>query len=243
MVAISGTAAGRPQEAAGEADRQAAPWHRPEPAYRRGRRPDIPAGLQAWPRRHRVETAERALPVGPVAGLAQGQEPVPHRGLFGAVEDPFADILGHGSRSPDRIHNTDGQPLAYIYSRESKVEARRTKRLTKDEARRIAVNVTRLPEPLGKAAGGPRDASAPWSLRTMGKRLRFRCTSCGMTQSRFQQRRSSLLRRYDCGLRTVRVALFARRIPAFSPFSTEIPAFYVLTGAYCGTARAQSGID
>jgi hypothetical protein len=23
----------------------------------------------------------------------------------------------------------------------------------------------------------------------------------------------------------------------------EIPAFYVLTGAYCGTARAQSGID
>jgi hypothetical protein len=126
MVAISGTAAGRPQEAAGEADRQAAPWHRPEPAYRRGRRPDIPAGLQAWPRRHRVETAERALPVGPVAGLAQGQEPVPHRGLFGAVEDPFADILGHGSRSPDRIHNTDGQPLAYIYSRESKVEARRT---------------------------------------------------------------------------------------------------------------------
>jgi hypothetical protein len=45
--------------------------------------------------------------------------------------------------------------------------------LTKDEARRIAVKVTRLPEPLGKAAGGPRDASAPWSLRTMGKRLRF----------------------------------------------------------------------
>jgi hypothetical protein len=27
--------------------------------------------------------------------------------------------------------------------------------------------------PRGKAAGGPRDASAPWSLRTMGKGLRF----------------------------------------------------------------------
>jgi hypothetical protein len=43
--------------------------------------------------------------------------------------------------------------------------------LTKDEARRIAVKVTRLPEPLGKAAGGRRDASAPWSLRTMGEAL------------------------------------------------------------------------
>jgi hypothetical protein len=83
---------------------------------------------------------------------------------------PFVDIP-HGSRSP--IHNTDGQPLAYVYSRGSEAEARRAKMLTKDEARRIAVKVTRLPEPLGKAAGGPRDASAPWSLRTMGKGLRF----------------------------------------------------------------------
>jgi hypothetical protein len=32
------------------------------------------------------------------------------------VFHPFADIP-HGSRSPDRIHNTDGQPLAYVYSR------------------------------------------------------------------------------------------------------------------------------
>jgi hypothetical protein len=55
------------------------------------------------------------------------------------VFHPFADIP-HGSRSPDRIHNTDGQPLAYIYSRGSEAEARRAKMLTKDEARRIAVN-------------------------------------------------------------------------------------------------------
>jgi hypothetical protein len=54
------------------------------------------------------------------------------------VFHPFADIP-HGSRSPDRIHNTDGQPLAYIYSRGSEAEARRAKMLTKDEARRIAV--------------------------------------------------------------------------------------------------------
>jgi hypothetical protein len=88
------------------------------------------------------------------------------------VFHPFADIP-HGSRSPDRTHNTDGQPLAYVYSRGSEAEARRAKMLTKDETRRIAVKVTRLPEPLGKAAGGPRDASAPWSLRTMGKGLRI----------------------------------------------------------------------
>ena len=36
---------------------------------------DLPAGLPHGPRGHRVEAAERALPIGPVAGLAQGQEP------------------------------------------------------------------------------------------------------------------------------------------------------------------------
>ena len=41
----------------------------------RGRRDDLPAGLPHGPGGHRVEAAERALPVGPVAGLAQGEEP------------------------------------------------------------------------------------------------------------------------------------------------------------------------
>jgi uncharacterized protein len=49
------------------------------------------------------------------------------------VFHPFADIP-HGSRSPDRIHNTDGQPLAYICSRGSEAEARRAMMLTKDVA-------------------------------------------------------------------------------------------------------------
>src|SRR5580700_3278418 len=69
------------------------------------------------------------------------------------VFHPFADIR-HGSRSPDRIHNTEGQPLAYVYSRGSEAEARRAKMLTKDEARRIAVKVTRLPEPTREGRGG-----------------------------------------------------------------------------------------
>jgi hypothetical protein len=43
--------------------------------------------------------------------------------------------------------------LVYVYSRDNEDEARQAKVLTKDEARRIAVNVARLPE-LGK---GDRD--------------------------------------------------------------------------------------
>jgi hypothetical protein len=35
---------------------------------------NLPAGLQAWPRRYRVQADERALSVGPVPGLDQGEE-------------------------------------------------------------------------------------------------------------------------------------------------------------------------
>jgi K+/H+ antiporter YhaU regulatory subunit KhtT len=40
----------------------------------------------------------------------------------------------------------DGRALAYIYSRDNDAEARQAKVLTEDEARRIAVNIARLPE-------------------------------------------------------------------------------------------------
>jgi hypothetical protein len=39
-----------------------------------------------------------------------------------------------------------GQALVYRYSRESEAEAMQAKVLTADEARRIAINVARLPE-------------------------------------------------------------------------------------------------
>jgi hypothetical protein len=40
--------------------------------------------------------------------------------------------------------------LTYLYSRDNPTEALQAKMLTKDEARRIAVNIARLPDQLGK---------------------------------------------------------------------------------------------
>jgi hypothetical protein len=49
------------------------------------------------------------------------------------------------------VRDANGQALAYICSRDSEAEALQAKMLTKDEARRIAINVARLAELLGKA--------------------------------------------------------------------------------------------
>jgi hypothetical protein len=49
------------------------------------------------------------------------------------------------------VRDANGQALAYIYSRDTDVEARQAEVLMKDEARRIAINSARLPELLGKA--------------------------------------------------------------------------------------------
>jgi hypothetical protein len=48
------------------------------------------------------------------------------------------------------VRDASGQSIAYIYSRGTEVEARQANVLTKDEGRRIALNIARLPGLLGR---------------------------------------------------------------------------------------------
>jgi hypothetical protein len=50
------------------------------------------------------------------------------------------------------VRDASGQALAYLYGRATEADARQAKVLTKDEARRIAINIARLTELLGKAS-------------------------------------------------------------------------------------------
>jgi hypothetical protein len=44
------------------------------------------------------------------------------------------------------VRDANGQALAYVYCRANEAEAMQAKVLTEDEARRVAVNVARLPD-------------------------------------------------------------------------------------------------
>jgi hypothetical protein len=50
------------------------------------------------------------------------------------------------------VRDANNQALAYVYSRATEAEAMQAKVLTEDEARRVAANIARLPELLGRGA-------------------------------------------------------------------------------------------
>jgi hypothetical protein len=48
------------------------------------------------------------------------------------------------------VRDANGQAIAYVYSRATETDAMQAKVLTDDEARRVALNIARLPQLLGR---------------------------------------------------------------------------------------------
>src|ERR1700730_841607 len=93
--------------------------------------------IYVFPSAHRHSAGNAGVPLRPLQ---------PDHDLEGKVTRRFpapwrADKMPGGYV----VRDANGQALVYVYSRESEAEAMQAKVLTADEARRIAVNVAKLP--------------------------------------------------------------------------------------------------
>jgi hypothetical protein len=71
------------------------------------------------------------------------------RGRFAAISTNRTGKIDYGNEKRGSVApfpDANGQSLAYIYSRANEAEATQAKVLTEDEARRVAVNIAKLPE-------------------------------------------------------------------------------------------------
>jgi hypothetical protein len=95
--------------------------------------------------------------------LKEGNAAGGHAGGLEAIQQPAASLMTSRRFPPPWraepipggyvVRDANGQALTYLYSRDNPTEALQAKMLMKDEARRIAINIARLPELLGKAEG------------------------------------------------------------------------------------------
>jgi hypothetical protein len=78
------------------------------------------------------------------------------RAIFAATTEESSRAFPapwHADKMPGGyvVRDANGQAITYLDSRENEAEARQAKVLTTDGARRIAINIARPPEQLGKS--------------------------------------------------------------------------------------------
>jgi hypothetical protein len=102
------------------------------------------------------------------------------------------------------VRDANGQALAYLYSRDNDAEALQAKVLTKDGARRIAVNITWCRSCLGRAGRNDDFGTMRQRIGNFWRRTfpRLRCPGCDNWASRKTRtffRRNHIILECECG--------------------------------------------